>query len=200
MKIIDGLKLEGRVVEIPDCRRDNLPEFFKEMGFKVGAEIGVYTGSFSETLCMAGLKLYSIDSWRLYPDYQKNTSCSQEKMEKQYEMVKKKLAPYDCAIIRKISMEAVKDFEDDSLDFVYIDGNHSFKYIAEDIWEWSKKVRKGGVISGHDYWNGSRPFYCDVKTVVDAYASAAQLNKRYILGKQSEDGGDKIRSWFWIKQ
>lgn len=198
MKIIDGLKLDGRQVEIPDCTRDDLPEFFKEMGFTVGAEIGVYIGVFSETLCKAGLKLYSIDSWRLYPDYQKNTHCSQEKMEEQYEMVKKKLAPYDCTIIRKTSMEALADIPDRSLDFVYIDGNHSFKYIAEDIFEWSKKVKKGGVVSGHDYWDGNHLFYCDVKTVVDAYVKAAHLDKLYILGDQSEGRVDKQRSWFWI--
>src|SRR3989344_2151336 len=198
MKIIDELNLPGQQVEIPDCTRDDLPEFFKEMGYKVGAEIGVYTGGFSETLCKVGLKLYPIDPWRLYPDYQKNTHCSQGEMEKQYEMVKKRMASYDCVIMRKTSMEAIKDFKDGSLDFVYIDSNHSFKYIAVDIWEWSKKVKKGGIISGHDYWDGNRPFYCNVKTVVDAYTKAARLDKWYILGKQFNGKGDKIRSWFWF--
>jgi hypothetical protein len=39
-------------------------------------------------------------------------------------------------------MDALNDFEDDSLDFVYIDGNHEFPYVAEDLFHWSKKVRK----------------------------------------------------------
>ena len=49
-------------------------------------------------------------------------------------------------------MDAVKDFADKSLDFVFIDGHHGYDYIKEDIREWSKKVRKGGIVSGHDYY------------------------------------------------
>ncbi len=48
-------------------------------------------------------------------------------------------------------MDALEDFEDNSLDFVYIDGDHNFKHISEDIYEWTKKVRSGGIVSGHDY-------------------------------------------------
>src|SRR3989344_4840255 len=123
MKIIDGLKLKGKPAEIPECSRDDLPGFFKEMGFKVGAEIGVYKGEFSEKLAKAGLKLYAIDPWKEYKGY--NMPKSQERLNSQYEQTKSVLAPFpDCRIIRKTSMEAVEDFEDGSLDFVYIDGNH----------------------------------------------------------------------------
>jgi glycosyltransferase involved in cell wall biosynthesis len=48
-------------------------------------------------------------------------------------------------------MQAVTDFADESLDFVYIDGNHQLKYVVEDIVEWTKKIKKGGIIAGHDY-------------------------------------------------
>ena len=56
MQILDGLKLKGTPAEIPDCGRDDLPQFFVEMGYKVGAEIGVLRGEYSEKLCKAGLK------------------------------------------------------------------------------------------------------------------------------------------------
>ena len=73
MKIIDGIEtLKGMAVEIPNCGRDDLPEFFVEMGYKVGAEIGVHQGIFSEKLCQAGLKIYAIDLWSYYKDYMKN--------------------------------------------------------------------------------------------------------------------------------
>ena len=48
-------------------------------------------------------------------------------------------------------MEAIKDFKPESLDFVYIDANHSYKNMKDDIEGWSKIVRKGGIVSGHDY-------------------------------------------------
>lgn len=195
MKIIDGLKLPGWQVEIPDCSRDDFPEFFKEMGFKVGAEIGVYVGGYSEILCKAGLKLYSIDPW-FYPD----NPAKNKGQEICYRVTQRKLRSYDCTVVRKTSMEAVKDFADGSLDFVYIDANHAFKYITEDIWEWSKKVKTGGVISGHDYVIIGD---CHVQHVVDAYTKALGINKWYVLGRSSALNGekrDKHRSWFWIKQ
>ena len=197
-KILDGLTLKGQPAEIPDCTRYDLPGFFKEMGYTVGAEIGVYKGQFSERLCQAGLKLYAVDSWLIYPDYQ--GTGGQQRMELLYEGTKKTLAPYDCTIIRKTSMEALADVPDQSLDFVYIDGNHDFRYVAEDICEWSKKVRVGGTISGHDY------FFKDpsgrttpVPYVVIAYTAAHKINNWYVLGQQEGGKAEMWRSWMWIK-
>ena len=99
-------------------------------------------------------------------------------------------------------MDALADFEDESLDFVYIDGDHNFRFIAEDIYEWPKKVKKGGVIAGHDYTTLDGPglYAADcyaVKCIVDAYTRCFQIPKWYLLGKEREV--DKYRSWFWIK-
>ncbi len=206
MKILDGIKLKGRGVEIPDCSRDDLPEFFVEMGFRVGAEIGVYKGEFSEKLCKAGLKIYGIDPWAVYDEYDLNPQARQDFL---YGHAQRILAAYpDCTLIRKTSMEAVKDFEDESLDFVYIDGHHGFKYVSEDIWEWSKKVKKGGIISGHDYGDYLAPATSDpnithVRHVVDAYAAALKIKNWYVLGCRNKkirgEKRDKWRSWMWIK-
>ncbi|MBI4137317.1 hypothetical protein HY469_04610, partial [Candidatus Roizmanbacteria bacterium] len=120
MKLTDGLKFKGRPFEIPDAGRDDLPEFFKERGCKVGAEIGVYKGEFSEKLARVGLKLYAIDPWRIYKGY--GNPRGQKRLDFQYEHAKRVLTPYpNCTIIRKTSMEAIEDFKDESLDFVYID-------------------------------------------------------------------------------
>ena len=48
-------------------------------------------------------------------------------------------------------MDAVKDFDDESLDFVYIDGNHLYPAVKKDIDLWWPKVKAGGVMGGHDY-------------------------------------------------
>lgn len=197
--------MQGRPAVIPDCSRDDLPEFFKEMKYTTGAEIGVSKGEFSIKFCGEGLKLYAVDPWSNYSDY--NDPRGQERLDLQYEYVKKILAPYDCTIIRKTSMEAVEDFPDESLDFVYIDGNHDFRYIAEDIFEWSKKVRKGGIISGHDYFytynSDSRLGNWHVAYVVNAYTQAYDIKNWYLLGRKECVEGekrDKRRSWMWFKQ
>ena len=205
MKLIDGLKLQGRPAEIPDCSRDDLPQFFVEMGFKVGAEIGVYKGEFSEKLCQAGLKLYAIDPWQIYKDY--GNPRGQDRLDFQYEHTQRVLAPYpNCTIVRKTSMEAIPDFEDESLDFVYIDANHDFRQVAEDLSEWTKKVKKGGIVSGHDYFyvktsTGTENWH--VAFVLKAYVGAYGIPNWYLLGQKNAAEGekrDKWRSWMFIKQ
>lgn len=204
MKIIEGLRLQGEPAEIPDCSRDDLPAFFVEMGYRVGAEIGVDRGEFSEKFCKAGLALYAIDPWRSYGDYEEVRG--QYRLDALYEHTKKLLEPYkQCTIIRKTSMQALADIADESLDFVYIDGNHQFKYVAEDIAEWSKKVKKGGVICGHDYIYTkprTQSGICHVIYVVNAYTKAYGIRQWYLLGRKDRRDNevrDRFRSWMWIK-
>lgn len=54
-------------------------------------------------------------------------------------------------IIQKNSVEAAREFNDKSLDFVYIDADHSYKAVDQDIKAWLPKVKDGGIIAGHDY-------------------------------------------------
>ncbi len=197
MDLSKALKIKGRPFEIPDCSRDDLPGFFVEMGFRVGAEIGVYKGEFSAKIAKTGLKLFSVDPY--FPD--------QEKLGRMYQDVKQLLAPYPkCKIIRKTSMEAVGDFEDRSLDFVYIDGNHEFRYIAEDLSEWTKKVRKGGIVSGDDYFyhkHGTSKDFWHVAHVLNAYIGAYGIENWYLLGRKNALPGekrDRYRSWMFVKQ
>jgi hypothetical protein len=192
MKLIDGLKLKGSPAEIPDALRDDLPSFFTEMGYKVGAEIGVDRGEFSEKFCKAGLTLYSIDPWRGRPS--------------RYEETKRLLAPYlNCTIIRKTSMEAIDDFPHESLDFIYIDGSHDFRFVAEDISEWTKKVRKGGIVSGHDYFytkSSNHTINWHVAYVLNAYIQAYNIKNWYLIGRKKSQQGekrDRWRSWMFVK-
>ena len=102
-------------------------------------------------------------------------------------------------------MDAVKDFADESLDFVYIDANHEFKYVTEDIFEWSKKVRKGGAIAGHDYFYAKQRKFDNihVRYVVDAYTATFRIHPWYVLGRKEKVEGevrDQFRSFMWIKQ
>lgn len=204
MKLIDGIKHKGSPFEIPDCSRNDLPSFFVEMGFKKGAEIGVYKGEFSEIIAKSGLKLYSVDPWRIYKDF--NNPRGQARLDEQYENCKKLLSKYkNVEIIRKTSMEAVEDFEDESLDFVYIDANHDFRYVAEDLTEWTKKVKKGGIVSGHDYFytkTGTNDVHWHVAHVLNAYLKAFNIPNFYLLGSKETKKGekrDKWRSWMFLK-
>jgi len=57
------------------------------------------------------------------------------------------------------------------LDFAYIDGNHSLKSVTADLGAWWPKVKSGGIICGHDYYDRNTDYHnCGVKTAVDEFA------------------------------
>lgn len=188
-----------------------LTELFTELGFKIGAEIGVDKGRFSKWLCYKMRKnkpkLFLIDPWLAYKEYVEfHHDKDQIERDNVYEQAKKRLAPFNCEFIKKFSMDAVKDFKDNSLDFVFIDGNHTFEFVINDIAEWSKKVRPGGIISGHDYYRSieskkvlyvetlnltERTKIIQVKDAVDGWTIANQIKPWFIT---------KDLSWFWIKK
>lgn len=207
MTLLEGVQqLKGRAVEIPGCHRNDLPRFFADMGYKVGAEIGVYKGDFTRKLCEAGLKMYGIDPWVAFGG-QGRDAAKQERQNFIYDHASRNLAPFDCRLIRKTSMEAAPDFEDGSLDFVYIDGDHAFMHIAQDICTWEKKVRSGGVVSGHDYFDtraDAKRIICQVKSVVNAYTFAFGIENWWVFGQLDPelepDRKERFRSWMWLKK
>ncbi len=196
---------QSNPIEIRNAGRGTLASLFKELGFKVGAEVGVERGKYSEVLCTKnpGVRLYAIDYWTSYSGYRDYTS--QSKLDRFYEEVKERLKDFNCKIIKKSSVEAAKDFEDNSLDFVYIDANHEFRHVVEDISAWIKKVRPGGIISGHDYRRATKAKYLHhVVEAVQGYTKAYFVKPWFILGiRRAKNKGeirDKRRSWFWVKE
>lgn len=96
-------------------------------------------------------------------------------------------------------MEVVKDFENESAGFVYIDSNHEFQHVTNDIAEWSKKVRRGGIVSGHDFRRlkstSPRAAVCHVKDVVGAWTYAHGIRPWFVAGEM----GKASPSWFWVR-
>ncbi|OGM55881.1 hypothetical protein A3F62_01505 [Candidatus Woesebacteria bacterium RIFCSPHIGHO2_12_FULL_44_11] len=195
MKLIDAMKHKDNPFWIPDCTRDDLPEFFKALGFTAGAEIGVWKGEFTKKFCEVGLKMYAIDPWLVYRDFDSGSfsSRSQARQDSLYEAAKRRLAPYPaCGVIRKASVDAISDIPNRSLDFVYIDGNHRFGYIAMDLMKWTDKVRKGGVIAGHDYFSRSGDTQIrGVGPIVDAFAKSYDFTNWYVLGSKTPGPNEK---------
>ena len=170
-----------------------LCKLFEELQFNIGAEIGVEYGYFSDALCKANpnLKLYSIDAWTTYSGW--DDYNSQERLDLAEKEARQRLAKYNCEIIKGFSMDVVKTFKDESLDFVFIDGAHDFQNVTNDICEWSKKVRKDGIIAGHDFFRSKGKYINDVVDVVGAYCYAKKINWFRIVG-------DQRNSWMFVKQ
>lgn len=189
-------------IEIAQIGRYGLADLFSELGFTTGAEIGVYRGEYSEVLCKANpkLKLYSIDPWDPHPEY--TAYIKKETFVDAYDQAKKRLSNYNCEMIKKKSLDAARDFEDESLDFVYIDGDHSFQACTNDIVEWSKKVKTGGIIAGHDYIKHLPRSIIHVYQAVNGYTDALGIRPWFITAAKAVIDGvitAEERTFFWVK-
>lgn len=67
-------------------------------------------------------------------------------------------------IIRQDSAEAAVLYKDNSLDFIFIDANHDYEPVKNDIISWYPKLKKNGIIAGHDYFEP-----CGVKQAVSEF-------------------------------
>lgn len=180
--------------------RIELAKYFAELGFKVGAEIGVFSGHYSEILLdnIPDLELYCVDYWGGYKGYREKGFDGY--MRSAYDQALRKLAYRKAHIVHKMSTDALFDFKDESLDFVYIDANHEYKFVKEDIEGWTKKVRKGGIVAGHDYYV-SRTGNRGVIDAVDEYVK----EHGYVLfltdwDKVTHiDHDDRQPSWYFVK-
>jgi len=73
---------------------------------------------------------------------------------------------YPASFLKMTSVEAAKMFKDNALDLIFIDADHKYESVKEDIIAWLPKVRKGGILSGHDY-DGEDNMHPGVKQAVD---------------------------------
>lgn len=120
-------------------------------------EIGVFKGCTSKQLrtLFPDALLYLVDPWKLYEEYLTieagPISQIPEVYERAFEEVKKTFEKDShVKIVRKTSLEAALEIPD-GIDLVYIDGNHSYLHVKQDIQYWFSKIRPGGILSGHDY-------------------------------------------------
>jgi len=176
----------------PEMNRVDLAELFAKNGYKSGAEIGTAAGAYAYTLCRVNPQaiIYCIDPWEVYEDFKIVTSRA--KMERNFLKACKRLEPFsNYKIIREYSENALHKFKDESLDFVYIDANHDLPYVMDDIVNWSKKVRTGGIVSGHDYLTDMWP---DVTVAVNEYTDTHMIDEWYAFGVST-----LALSWYWVK-
>jgi hypothetical protein len=158
---IPGLELTLTIqppipAEFPECLpRQHLPGYLHLIGARVGVEVGVQRGEFSEHLLEHwGGKLFMVDAWRYQPaGYRDAANVSDAEHQANYleaKAVERKFANR-AVIMRGLSVEMSRRFADEALDFVYLDANHSCEAVTADLEAWFPKVRPGGLIAGHDF-------------------------------------------------
>ena len=134
----------------------------------VGVELGVYRAeSFCTILqmCTNIKKLYGIDSWKPYDDYlieeQANNIIPVDRVTQRDVELNKFMALHSlkyhyfadkAEILEEDSSEAVKRFDDNSIDFIFIDTYLTKEQAVKDLHEWYPKLKNNGLFMGHD-WN-----------------------------------------------
>lgn len=191
-------------IEIPGVGRLDIIRWIRELDFKVGVEIGVDRANFSKLIVDQNdqVKLYGVDPYLKYDEYREY--IDQADMDRVYELAKEKMAQAvrdgQFEFICKTSMDALADFEDESLDFVYIDGNHEGDFPYQDISGWAKKVKKGGLVMGHDFVR-IKVLKFTIKDALRRYAKENHLTY-FVLGNHAREKGtvrDRTRSWMFVR-
>lgn len=162
-------------------RFDFLSEMIRKHGFTLGAEVGSGTGKNAMELLQRNPSLHLIQV-AYYPDQRKlphnhiDYSATDEARWLWWKRVRKFVRGRRLTVIEAPSKIAATKINVTSLDFVFIDANHSYKHCLQDIQLWAPKVRKGGLIAGHDYDHTDFPgvkqaveecFGTDFKTTYD---------------------------------
>ena len=207
-----------------ETNRFDLIEIIKEKELNgIGVEIGVAFGNFSDFLITKGnfQKFYSIDPWHNMSADTVDTEGKPFALDHQehvYDSVKTLLSKHGdrSEIIRDFSYEASKRFDDDSIDFIYIDGSHKKDNVALDLETWYPKLKRGGLCAGHDYldgvlickdtrdlitqsgtinlYTGESHTEFGVKSAVDEFVDAKNL-KLNVIEEETV-----FHSWFFIKE
>lgn len=129
-------------------------KFIKETlkGDLIGVEIGVFHGSNALEM-LRGLKikkLYLVDSYVKYWDETKFRY--DDELDLAYKRARSITNDFkDKVVFKKLKSADASKLIPDELDFVYIDANHDYEHVSEDIKNYWEKIKKGGVFSGHDY-------------------------------------------------
>ena len=123
-------------------------------GELVGVEVGVCLAHTTEAFAK-GIKnlkkLYAVDNYPTFVDWD-GSDWNKDRQDLMKKAAQEKMLAYKDKVefLHVSSEEFVKTIEDESLDFVFIDGDHSFEAALKDFQNYYPKVKKGGIFGGHD--------------------------------------------------
>jgi hypothetical protein len=194
--VIDWWKNKGQylglknIVQIPHIYKEpqfgedwfTYPSLYKSMvkRFPSGSkfvEIGSWKGKSSAFMAVEianshkNIEFYCVDTWEGSVEHKGIDNI--DLLYYQFILNMKPLEKYYKSI-RSRSLKAAEQFENESLDFVFIDASHEYEDVKKDIQTWLPKIKKGGVLAGHDYYLGY-DYFPGVKKAVNECLSNLEV-------------------------
>ena len=133
---------------------------------RIGVEVGVFRGDLSWRLLAQdpALHLFMVDPWGEVDESYATTDdhiarFGQVEHDAAMAQALQAVEPFEgrYTVMRLKSTKAAEEFKDSSIDWVFIDGDHSYEGVKADLWAWWPKVRPRGLFSGHD-WRDERNY------------------------------------------
>ena len=156
------------------------------------AEIGVWQGEFSGRILKTAhpRELHLVDPWLFAPHYPKRlwggaVAKNQADMDAMRDAVARKFSGHpEVKIHRATSTEAANGFPNHYFDWIYIDGDHSYEAVLEDLRAWYPKMKPGGLICLDDlYWKDERG-EMPVQAAIQAFLARTKVTRAKTLQRQ----------------
>jgi len=124
--------------------------------FESACEVGVQAGAHAVIILRYWpllKKFYLVDLWKHQKNYRVLANVDDEAHEERYRTALERLDPWKkkTIFLRGYSTTMAEQIEADTLDFVCLDARHDYYGCTEDLEAYWPKLRRGGVLSGHDY-------------------------------------------------
>jgi len=167
-----------------------LVPYIKRHGEKLkGIEIGTCRAESTAYLldkCPNIMRIFTIDPYKAYQDW--NGEITQKDVDRFMAVAKKNLKPYGDRVrmIRETSIESTNNFTDTLVDFIFVDGDHSYDATLADCEAYYKFLKPGGIFCGHDYSSIEA-----VKRAVDDFRTKNKITSPINLSTNS--------TFFWYK-
>ena len=158
------------------------------------AEIGVWKGEFSNEIFknVKPKKLILVDPWQYdknirgcAPQVEGKEPLSQKYFDKAKEDTYKKFAGIDeVTILETDSENASIEFENNYFDYIYIDGEHSYKAVHQDLTYWYPKLKSKGIIFGDDFYWREKDNSFSVKKAYEEFIAKNKIKKWCVFKSQ----------------
>lgn len=155
-------------------------------------EVGVDRGEFASVFLSRwiGDEYWGIDDYRPYPEMDYDRTAD-------FLFAVDRLRPHAgrAKLVKRSSVAGSRLFDDESVDFVYIDGAHDFQSVRDDLSAWHPKLSQRGILAGHDWTD--QPHHEGVKRAVTEFAR--EIGQDVYLTSVDGYFQERCPSWYLYK-